>query len=48
MTASFEREAIVRALEEADWKKAQAARRLKISRPTLDTKIEAYHIKIPK
>ncbi len=44
IVVSFEREAIVRMLEECGWKKSEAARRLKISRPTLDAKMEAYQI----
>lgn len=37
-----EREIILRALEEADWKKSAAAKALRISRPTLDGKIKAF------
>ena len=37
-----EREIILRALEEADWKKAATARNLGISRPTLDGKIKVF------
>ena len=37
-----ERELILRALEENDWKKSGAARSLGMSRPTLDSKIKAY------
>ena len=37
-----EREIILRALEEAGWKKAGAARALGISRPTLDGKIKVF------
>ena len=44
---AFERDVIMRVLEETNWKKSEAARRLKISRPTLDAKIEAYQIKKP-
>ncbi len=37
-----EREMILKALEEANWKKAAAARALEISRPTLDAKIKTF------
>jgi transcriptional regulator with GAF, ATPase, and Fis domain len=37
-----EREIILRALEEAGWKKAATARVLGISRPTLDGKIKVF------
>ncbi len=37
-----EREMILKALEENDWKKSAAARALEISRPTLDNKIKNY------
>ncbi len=37
-----ERRMIARVLEETGWRKAEAARALGISRPTLDAKIEAY------
>ncbi|MEZ6197961.1 MAG: sigma 54-interacting transcriptional regulator [Planctomycetota bacterium] len=37
-----EREIILRALEENDWKKSAAARELGISRPTLDGKIRTF------
>ncbi|HXG60141.1 MAG TPA: sigma 54-interacting transcriptional regulator [Planctomycetota bacterium] len=37
-----ERKVIARTLQECGWKKAEAARLLGISRPTLDAKIEAY------
>ncbi len=39
-----ERRAIVQTLKETGGKKAEASRRLGISRPTLDKKIEEYHI----
>ncbi len=39
-----EREAILKALQEAGWKKSEAARVLGISRPTLDAKIAAYDL----
>ncbi|MFH1551034.1 MAG: sigma 54-interacting transcriptional regulator [Planctomycetota bacterium] len=44
---SVERGMILKVLEETGWRKSEAARRLKISRPTLDAKIEAYKIKKP-
>jgi two-component system response regulator HydG len=43
-----EREAILAALQNAGGKKSEAARRLNISRPTLDAKIEALGIKVEK
>ncbi|MFT7618621.1 MAG: serine/threonine-protein kinase PknK [Planctomycetota bacterium] len=39
-----EREMILKALEENDWKKSAAARALEISRPTLDNKIKNYSL----
>ena len=42
-----ERQAISRALESAGWRKAEAARSLGVSRPTLDAKIQAYDLKRP-
>ena len=39
-----ERKIIARTLEETGWKKTEAARRLEISRPTLDAKIAAYKL----
>ncbi len=44
---SVERETISKVLEETGWRKSETARRLKISRPTLDAKIEAYKIRKP-
>ncbi len=41
-THQKEREIILRTLEESDWKKSIAARKLHISRPTLDQKIRAF------
>ena len=43
-----ERDAILRALREAGGKKAEAARILDVSRPTLDAKIEALGIRVDK
>jgi len=37
-----ERRVIAKALDDAGWKKAEAARALGVSRPTLDAKIEQY------
>ncbi len=37
-----ERRVITKALEDAGWKKAEAARQLGVSRPTLDAKIDQY------
>ena len=42
-----ERQVISLALESAGWRKAEAARALGISRPTLDAKIQAYDLKRP-
>lgn len=41
----IERRVILDVLVEVDWKKSDAAQRLGISRPTLDSKIEKYSIK---
>lgn len=41
-TLQKEREIILRTLEECSWRKGLAARKLKISRPTLDQKIKAF------
>ncbi len=46
-TEQVEREMIERVLNECKWKKVDAAERLGISRPTLDSKIEAYKLKPP-
>ncbi|MHC4599049.1 MAG: sigma 54-interacting transcriptional regulator [Planctomycetota bacterium] len=43
-----EREAILAALQEAGWIKSEAAKLLNISRPTLDSKIEALGIEMNK
>ncbi|HEX7900729.1 MAG TPA: sigma 54-interacting transcriptional regulator [Planctomycetota bacterium] len=43
-----ERRVIAKALEETGWKKAEAARALGISRPTLDAKIEQYGLTVGK
>ncbi|MHC4778260.1 MAG: sigma 54-interacting transcriptional regulator [Planctomycetota bacterium] len=43
-----ERETILAALQESNWKKSDAAKALGISRPTLDTKIEALEIQLNK
>jgi transcriptional regulator with GAF, ATPase, and Fis domain len=40
-----EMEVILKALEETGWNKSQAAELLDVSRPTLDAKIEMYHLK---
>jgi transcriptional regulator with GAF, ATPase, and Fis domain len=40
-----ERRMIAKVLEESGWRKAETARALGISRPTLDAKIEAYGLK---
>jgi Nif-specific regulatory protein len=45
---TVEREAILGALKNSDWKKSDAAKLLGISRPTLDVKIEALGIKIDR
>ena len=39
-----ERRVIAKALDETGWKKAEAARALGVSRPTLDAKIEQYKL----
>jgi serine/threonine-protein kinase PknK len=41
-TYQKEREIILRVLEESSWRKSVAARRLRISRPTLDQKIRTF------
>jgi Nif-specific regulatory protein len=41
-TVQKEREIILRTLEECAWKKGEAARKLQISRPTLDQKIRTF------
>jgi DNA-binding NtrC family response regulator len=41
-TLQKEREIILRTLEECEWKKGVAARKLQISRPTLDQKIRTF------
>ena len=41
-THQKEREIILRTLEECDWQKSGAARKLQVSRPTLDQKIKAH------
>jgi transcriptional regulator with PAS, ATPase and Fis domain len=41
-TSQKEREIILRTLEESDWRKSVTARKLKISRPTLDQKIRIF------
>jgi DNA-binding NtrC family response regulator len=44
----LERDAIAEALQAAGGRKLRAAKRLGISRPTLDKKIEAYAIRVDK
>ncbi len=46
-TDILEKEIIEVTLAETNWVKSEAARRLQISRPTLDAKIDAFQIKIP-
>ena len=41
-TSQKEREIILRTLEESEWRKSVTARKLKISRPTLDQKIRMF------
>ena len=43
-TETVERRAIIEVMAGAEWKKARAAEILGISRPTLDSKIEKYHL----
>ena len=43
--AEFERGILQRALDEAGWNRSEAARRLKISYPTLLQKIKLYNLK---
>jgi transcriptional regulator with PAS, ATPase and Fis domain len=44
-TEKIERAVILKTLQESQWKKAEAAETLGISRPTLDSKIEKYKIR---
>ncbi len=44
---AVEREMVREVLRQSGWKKAEAARRLGISRPTLDSKINAYGLQRP-
>ncbi|HYC77276.1 MAG TPA: helix-turn-helix domain-containing protein, partial [Planctomycetota bacterium] len=41
-SAQKERELILQALEQSKWQKSAAARRLGVSRPTLDQKIKQF------
>lgn len=46
-TEKLESGVIAETLEELDWNKSQTARRLGVSRPTLDQKIEKYSLRRP-
>ncbi len=45
---TVERQVVREVLDQTGWKKSEAARRLGISRPTLDSKISAYGLKRPQ
>ena len=44
---TVERQVVREVLKQTNWKKSEAARRLGVSRPTLDTKINLYGLKRP-
>ncbi len=46
-TSEVEKDIIEAVLEACGWKKSESAKRLGVSRPTLDAKIEAYDIHFP-
>jgi len=46
-TSEIEKDIIEMVLEACGWKKSETAKRLGVSRPTLDAKLDAYDIQIP-